>query len=228
MSIEIVEQSQDLYDAWNRFIISSDEKLFGKMLARAKFVDMTKSVPGDIVECGVFKGSGMFTFLKLKKFLCPNQLKKVIGFDYFDSTELIETLSGLDKDAMTKLFVDREFEYEDKSYEALEMMIQKCGFKSHEFDLVKGDISETAYEYVDGLPGFRISLLYMDLDLAKPTYDTLRAFWNKVSSGGVVVFDEYAHGSWSEANGVDSFFLDKKIEIITTPFLAPSAYIIKE
>ena len=41
-------------------------------------------------------------------------------------------------------------------------------------------------------PGFRISLLHMDLDVEEPTLKALEALWPKVCKGGVVIFDEYA------------------------------------
>ena len=36
-------------------------------------------VPGDICECGVFKGSGIFTWVKLMKLFKPNNNFKVVG-----------------------------------------------------------------------------------------------------------------------------------------------------
>ena len=71
-------------------------------------------IPGDIVECGVFKGSGILTWLKLKKTLCPYALKKVVGFDMFDEIELLNSLTGDDKVKMSNLFTSRKFNY--KSY----------------------------------------------------------------------------------------------------------------
>ena len=170
--IEIIESlGQDFYDSFNKFIISSDLKVFGKLLARFQLFEMVKDVPGDIVECGVFKGTGIFTFLKLKRYYFPNSLKKVIGFDFFDTESLVESLSNQDKDAMSTLFSGREFKHDKTFKETLEYKILKSGFQEHEFELIQGDVSKTASEFVDTKPGAKISLLYMDLDIEKPTYD---------------------------------------------------------
>ena len=91
-SIEIVDVNQKIYDGFNNFILSDDTKVFGKLLARSLLLDKVKDTPGDIVECGVFKGTGLLTFLKLKKYLLPNTHKKVIGFDYF-KTEYFQKTS---------------------------------------------------------------------------------------------------------------------------------------
>jgi hypothetical protein len=70
-------------------------------------------------------------------------------------------------------------------------------------------------------------MLYLDLDLEQPTYYALMALWDRISSGGIVVFDEYAYHNWSESIGVDRFFKDKDIKIKSLNFIAPTAYVVK-
>ena len=226
-SLEIVQAKQELYDAFNSFILSSDTKIFGKLMARCLLLDHVKDVPGDIVECGVFKGTGILTFLKAKRFLCPNSIKKVVGFDFYDTDSLLNSLSGQDKEAMTTLFRDRGFDHREGFVSYLNGLIEDCGFSDYEFELVKGDVSTTTLEYSRSNPGLRISLLYLDLDVEKPTYDSLSNLWDHVSEGGLIVFDEYAYQKWSEANGADNFFKDKGVRIKTLNFMAPTAYVIK-
>jgi hypothetical protein len=225
--LELVSIDQKLYDAFNDFIISSDLKVFGKLLARTILFDKVKNIPGDVVECGVFKGTGIFTFLKLKRYFCPNSYKKIIGFDFFNSKDLTESLSPQDKKTMTLLFEGRNFKHETSYKTFLENKILENGFQDHEFELIAGDISKTVLDFVEERPGAKISLLYLDLDLEQPTYDVLTSLWDRVSSGGIVVFDEYAYHNWSESIGVDRFFQDKDIKIQSLNFIAPSAYVVK-
>lgn len=226
--LEIIDTKQDIYDSFNSFIMSEDIKIFGKLLARQEVFNKVKKIPGDIVECGVFKGSGIYSFLKLKRYLCPNTYKKVIGFDMFNSKELVESLNQIDKQSMSSLFEFRNFEHNDKFKHYLETKIKSHGFLDHEFELIEGDISVTSKQYIDENPGFRISLLYMDLDLSLPTLYTLENFWDRLSKGGIVVFDEYAYGKWSESCGVDEFFADKNVQIISMDYICPTAYVIKD
>ena len=107
--IENFNAEQSLFDSFNGFMLSSDLKVFGKLLARTLLFDKVKDIPGDLVEGGVFKGTGLFTFLKLKKYFCPNSNKQVVGFDFFNTKDLIESLSGYDKESMDTMFKDREF-----------------------------------------------------------------------------------------------------------------------
>ena len=225
--LELITIEQELYDGFNNFMVSSDLKIFGKLLARTLLFDKVKDVPGDIVECGVFKGTGIFTFLKLKRYFCPNTYKKVIGFDFFNSKELVEFLSPQDKKSMTLLFEGRNFSHENSYKENLEKKILESGFQDHEFELIDGDVSKTIINFREKRPGAKISLLYLDLDLEKPTYDVLTALWDRVSSGGIIVFDEYAYHNWTESIGVDRFFQNKNIKINSLNFVAPSAYIVK-
>lgn len=226
--LEIVDTAQSLYDNFNGFILSNDTKVFGKLLARTLLLNQVKDIPGDIVECGVFKGTGLLSFLKLKKFLCPNSGKKVIGFDFFNSDGLLQSLGGIDREAMDTLFKDRNFKHEDEYQDILSSFIEKCGFENHEYELVAGDICKTASDFVSSRPGFRISLLYIDLDVEVPTYEALKALWPRVVKGGIVVFDEYAFHKWSESEGVDRFFADKDVSIKTLNYICPTAYVVKK
>lgn len=224
---QIINTSQDIYDSFNNLIFSNDIKVLGKFISKVKLLELVKDIPGDIVECGVFKGSGILSWLKIKKILQPNSFKKVIGFDYFDTDNLLGSLEGDDKYKMEKLFNTRNFEHNEEFVNLLDDKIKNCGFNSADFELIKGDISNTSFDFVAKRPGFKISLLYLDLDLKTPTYNVLSAFWDRVSRGGIVVFDEYAYHQWSESLGVDKFFEDKNIVVKTLDYNAPTAYVIK-
>jgi len=224
---QIINTSQELYDSFNSFIFSSDTKVFSKLMARCLLADQVKNVPGDIVECGVFKGSGVLTWLKLKKMLSPNSIKKVIGFDFFDTDSLLRSLVGDDLVKMKDLFESRNYTHNEAAWDYLHTTIKNAGFSECDYELVKGDIRESAYDFVHDRPGFKISLLYLDLDLEQPTYDALQALWDRVSTGGLVVFDEYAYHQWSESLGVDKFFENKGVRVKTLDYLCPTAYVQK-
>jgi hypothetical protein len=224
--IEIVNTPQSVYDAFNNFIFSNDLKVFSKLIARHQLFKETLDVPGDIVECGVFKGSGILTWLKLKKTLCPYSLKKIVGFDMFDQVDLLKSLTGDDKIKMSSLFSNRKFEYNNYK-NILESIIYDAGFNDGDFELIQGDSSETTYDYVMKRPGMKISLLYLDMDIEKPTYDSLNNLYERVSKGGYIIFDEYACHQWSESKGADKFANEHNLEIKVLPYLAPTAYIKK-
>lgn len=223
---ETVNTSQKIYDSFNDFIFSEDIKVFSKLVFRSLFFNKVINIPGDIVECGVFKGSGILTWLKLKRALCPHAFKKIIGFDMFDSTELLNIIENHDKKMMSSLFENRNFEY--KNYQpVLVDKIEKAGFNCSDYELIQGDVCKTAKEYVSKRPGCKISLLYLDMDIENPTYEALSAFWPNISKNGYVVLDEYGYNQWSESIGVDRFARENNLTVYPLHCNSPTAFIKK-
>jgi len=224
-----IKDKQNIYDSYNNFVISEDRNVFFKLMTRHNIFNLVKDLHGDIVECGVFKGAGLLVWLKLIYMYQPHSIKKVIGFDFFDPDFVDNLVNDVDKQTMKQVFTrDATLKSNDVSIEAITNKITSSGFDSSKFELVKGDITQTSINYISTRPGMRISLLYLDLDLDKPTYDTLEALWDRVVPGGCVVFDEYAYHSWSESNAVDRFIKNKNITLINTHMQSPTAYFIKQ
>lgn len=227
-NLELTKESQSLFDSFNSFILSEDRRVFSKLISRALLYNEVKDIPGDIVECGVFKGTGLYTFLKLKGLYNPNSSKKVVGFDFFDTNQLISSISNkTDKEAMDVLFKERNFTHETSFKDYLNTKLIQDGFLNTDFELVDGNLSITSKEYSENNPGFKISLMYMDVDLEEPTYNALNNLWDNITKGGIVVFDEYGYNKWSESKGVDRFIEEKNIEIKSLNYMCPTAYIKK-
>jgi len=223
-----IQKNQNVYDSFNNFIFSNDRSVFNKLYSKMFFYEKTKHLAGDIVECGVFKGSGLLAWLKILSMNEPNSIKKVIGFDFFDPNFVEDMKDGVDKDTMKQVFTrDKNLDIDDVSYDGIYNKIINAGFDDSKFELIKGDITSTAKRAIEEKPGFRISILYLDMDLDKPTYETLNTLWNNVVKGGMIIFDEYAYHSWSESNGADRFMKEMNLTLHTTNIKAPTGYIIK-
>lgn len=217
------KSNQSIFDAFNKFIFSDDQKIFDKLASKIIFVNKTKDIPGDIVELGVFKGSGLIGWLKsLASFSVKN--KNVLGFDIFDENNLIKKINTKDKDLMKKLFSQRNFKI--KNYEKiLNKILYDSNFNNYE--IIKGDVTKTLKKYLNKNIGFRASIVNFDLDIYKPTYECLKLLWPRLVKGGIFVFDEYAIKEWSESDAVDEFLLENNLKLLNTNFISPSAYIIK-
>lgn len=220
-----LDDNQGMYDAFNTFMFSNDRNVFNKLYYKFKLYEMTEHLVGDIVECGVFKGTGLMAWLKILQLNEANSIRKVIGFDFFNPGFVENLEDEIDRVTMEQVFTRTESG--DFSQAGIHKKIVNAGFDESRFELVPGDISITSAEYAKSRPGFRISLLYLDLDLDRPTYDTLVNLWDRVVPGGVVVFDEYAYHSWSESNAVDRFMNEKGLYLYKTDIKTPTAYIIK-
>jgi len=226
---ELNDVSDANYDNFNNFIFSSDMKLAGKMLHRFYHFLNVKHLPGDIVEVGVFKGSGMASFLKFLEIFCPNSNKKVVGFDIFDTKigeEILKNDSELDKEFMHAVY-DR-VKHEELSLESVHERLK--GLNTDKYKLVEGDVEVAMPRFLEENPGFRASLIYIDVDLERPTYHALQNLWDRLLPGGVVLFDEYEYHAFSESNGVERFLVEREMdyELVSTDWIAPTAYLYKK
>jgi hypothetical protein len=218
--------ADDVYSAFNTFIFSSDTKLIGKMLHRFRLFDQVKHLPGDIVEIGVFKGSGIATFSKFVDVFCPNSNKRIIGFDIFDDPNkgTILAKDGLvDKTAMNVVYSKV-----DSSELSLSSVTQRLDGMNipKKYSLVKGDVEDTLPVFLKENPGFRASLIYIDVDLERATYNSLKYLWDRLLPGGLIVFDEYEYHKFSESTGVEKFLKERGLpyELVSTDWIAPTAY----
>jgi hypothetical protein len=219
--------SQNLYDSFNEFIFDKDIKVIGKLLHRFMFFEKTKNLPGDIVELGVFKGSGVATFIKFIEIFCTHSNKKVIGFDLFDSdNEIINSFENGD----TMKIVYSKTTSNELLLDTVKNKLLNINNDSSKFMLIKGDVCKTTKDFTVENPGFRISLLYIDLDLNEPVYESLKNLWNRILPGGYIIFDEYEYHKFDESTGVDRFLKEFNInyEVVSTNWMAPTAYLIKK
>jgi len=219
-------RTQQSYDDYNNFIFGSNDPIFFKMATRMDIFNKVRNLNGDIVECGVFKGSGMMLWLKLLKMYSPHDSRKVIGFDFFGK-DFVETLTGSDHDGMKEVFDRCQAENNDLSTETLSKKFVAAGASPDRFQLVKGDISKTIPEFLSTRPGMRVSVLYLDVDTEEPTYNALVALWDRVVPGGIVVFDEYGYHVWSESNAVDRFVKEKNLTLHKFNVPSPTAFLVK-
>jgi hypothetical protein len=207
--------TNDVYNVFNDFIFSSDIKLLGKLLHRFQFFNEVKDLPGDIVEIGVFKGSGIATFSKFVEIFSPNSNKKIIGFDIFNTHKadiILDKDNKIDKESMKCVYskVDNNELTLNKVKERLEQMnIDK------KYILVEGDVEESIPNFIKENPGLRISLLYIDVDLERPTYYALKYLWDRILPGGIIIFDEYFnYPGWklNEFKAFDEFIKTSRLQ----------------
>ena len=97
-SLKTFVDNTNEWDLYNGFFLNNDIERLRKFLVREHFFRMSLELPGDIVEVGVFKGTGIAQLLKLREIFIPASNKKVIGFDLFSvSNEYKEKLSENDE-----------------------------------------------------------------------------------------------------------------------------------
>lgn len=225
------------WDLYNCFFLNNDVERLRKFLVREHFFRMSLELPGDIVEIGVFKGTGIAQLLKLREIFIPASNKKVIGFDLFsESNNYKKNLSDSNL-VLNEYYTNSGINMEEgiNKYDILyfidkmKLTNTRSGFNTDIYELIEGDVEKTIPDYLKKNPGFRISYLYLDLDIDRPTYASLNLLYDRIVKGGIIVFDEYACEKWTESNGVDIFLKEHPDLNIKTLLWSrsPTAYVIK-
>lgn len=137
---------------------------------------LAKNIPGDIAECGVFRGAGSYLMMMANE----STRKHYYGFDSFEG---LSEPGGLDQVAND--FTFRWKKHDMSTDESVSKRnLQRFGDRIH---LYRGWIPARFSEVEEKV----FSLVHIDVDLYEPTRDALEFFFPRLSLGGVVICDDY-------------------------------------
>jgi hypothetical protein len=188
------------WDYENGFYLTSHPKRIPKLVAHYELYKKIITLPGAVVECGVFKGASLIRLLSFREMLESTYSRKIIGFDAFgkfpdqtekDDAQFIQKFEGASGEGISR--------------EELSFALEKKGYENYE--LLKGDVMETIPDYLEKHPELKISFLHIDVDVYRPSKFILEQLFDRVVRGGLVVFDDYATVA-GETRAVDEFIRD--------------------
>lgn len=144
-------------------------------------------VPGDVWECGVYKGGTAAMLAALLQEKAPT--KRLYLFDTFEG--MPET--DAEKDWHKK------GDFSDTSRESV------TAYVGHpDLCVVRQGFIPTTFA---GLETAQIALAHIDVDIYKSIIDSLEFIWPRLSLGGFVIFDDYGFRTCPGARAaVDDFF----------------------
>ncbi|SCY09746.1 Macrocin-O-methyltransferase (TylF) [Lachnospiraceae bacterium XBB2008] len=207
-------------DYENGFYLTTQPSRIGNIISHYELYKMVINLPGDIVECGVFRGGSLIQWATFRELLENQESRKIIGFDMFGPFP--EAHNEGDELFRKKWLNETGGDYLE--IEELEKSLALKGFGNVE--LVKGDILETLEKYIKQHPFLRISLLHIDTDIYEPSKKALEILYDRVVQGGIIVADDY--GVAGETDAIDEFFDGKPVlKKLRISHKKPS-YIIKE
>lgn len=159
-----------------------------KLLGYAELVRMTTGVAGSVADCGTYFGSGLMNYATILSTLEPyNYQCRVIGFDTFSGD------AGHEEIDLKHGIVDREkFTYAADAFEDLNRAAEIYDLdrplnQLPRIELVKGDLLESAPAYLGKNPGTIFRIIHLSVNLYRPTLETLKTFYPRLSKGGIVV-----------------------------------------
>jgi hypothetical protein len=206
----------DFERAWdyeNNFYLSCPPSRMGKVLAHYELYDMTRHVPGALVECGVFKGASFVRFAMFRALLGP-AARDLVGFDVFGTfppSRYAPDLAPVER--FTRSAGDQSI-----GLDQLRTVLARKGVDDR-VELVEGDVMETVPAYVARHPGLQIALLNLDVDTYEPSAVILEHLYPRIVPGGVLVLDDYQVIP-GETKAVDDYFKGQNVRIEKFPFAA--------
>ena len=161
-------------------------------------------VPGDFIECGVYRG---FSFAVVTTY---------VGFENVDKTlYLYDTFEGIPEEYNSENRSNAVYEKENAQYkDAIYKHVQKKFEKYPNVKLVKGIVPDT---FKEACPE-KIAFLHIDMNSSKSEIAALEVLFDKVTPGGMIVFDDYGwSGYMKQKIAEDAFIKERDHDILELP-----------
>ena len=167
------------------------------------------AIPGEIVECGVWRGGSMMamalTLLRLQK-----NDRDLYLFDTFEGMTRPSDMDGTTAQSEWKL--NQTQDRNNWCYASLDEVKQNMAstnYSAAKIHFVKGKVEDTLH----GNAPETIALLRLDTDWYESTLHELEILYPRLSPGGVLIIDDY--GQWQGCRrAVNEYFLKHKINLL--------------
>lgn len=184
----------------------------GRYLSLYECYKQTLGVAGHIAEVGVYRGAVSLLFTKLMLLYEPNATTQVHGFDMYERAVPSTRGKGFS-------FVE--------TYQRVKTLIENQGLQGH---CLLHDVNA-----IDELPGFfeqaphlQFKLVFLDAGDYGIVSSCLREFWPRLTTGGIIIFDQFNHEAAPGETRAVKEFLPPGTAIRTFPNgWMPSAYVVK-
>lgn len=168
-------------------------------------LEKTRDIPGDIAECGVFRGHSL---VPIGIYLQQKQIpKSVFGFDSFEGFPATLTLDAQWTEAEGWKHADFMAETSLDLVKAKLLL-----FQLERIELVRGFFEESLHK----VSTRTFSFVHLDVDSYSSYKECISFFYPRLSSGGAMLFDEYNDPPWPGCNRAVDEFLSDKPEILKT------------
>jgi O-methyltransferase len=196
-----------------RRTMTSDEKLFALIVAVRHVVD--RGIEGEIVECGVWRGGSMQAIARtlLERGVRDRELHL---FDTFEGmpppSEEDRRFDGAPADQLLAEKPRSAWVWAVASLEDVQEGMAETGYPADRIHYHRGLVEET----IPGAAPERIALLRLDTDWYASTRHELDHLYDRVPSGGVILFDDF--GYWEGARkAVEEFVDERGLRLLLAP-----------
>lgn len=216
LPVEATTTDERVIDVVSPYTMTSRERLWS-LIQSVRYISQLE-VPGDFVECGVWRGGSVMTMALTLMDL--NQVNRTLWlYDTFEGMTRPTDVDVAADSGMTAQelldstpIADGDNVWCVASLDDVRTNVLGTGYPEDHVRFVTGPVEETLeFEIPD-----RIALLRLDTDWYESTRASLEHLYGKLVPGGVCILDDYGH--WQGARkAVDEFFLADNVRPLMMP-----------
>jgi len=200
-----------IYEKSKTFTMTSLERMYAVYQAVTHVV--RAELPGDLVECGVWKGgSSMVAALTLQHLAAADRTLWL--YDTFEGMTAPEA-SDVDysgesaRDRMQRDKIDDPGQWCHGSLDTVKQAMASTGYPQTQVRFVQGRVEDTLPSQMPD----RVAVLRLDTDWHASTRHELQHLYPKLISGGVLLIDDYGH--WQGCRqAVDEYFAEHRVAML--------------
>ena len=199
------ELTTRIFNAVNPYTMTSPERV-AALVEAVRYV-VANGIPGDFVECGVWRGgSSMAAALALKEL--GDESRELWLYDTYEGmsapTEEDVDISGqtADRKFTQRQLTDDSSEWCRSPIDDVRQNLQSTGYPADKVHFIKGKVQDTIPGQV---PAGAVAILRLDTDWYESTRHELTHLFPLLVKSGVLILDDY--GYWQGARkAVDEYF----------------------
>ena len=207
-----MEEFREIYEAARAYTMTTKESMYS--LYKAVEYLVKHRIPGDLVECGTWKGgSAMVAALALKKL--GDTTRRFYLYDTYEgmSEPTDKDVNWHDVSAKDELAAhahEKEFSvWCCASLDEVRRNLLATGYPSERLVFVKGKVEDT----IPGTMPERIALLRLDTDWHASTAHELSHLFPRLATHGVLIINDY--GFWKGAReATDEYFAAHQVRML--------------
>jgi hypothetical protein len=216
LPVEATDADRRHIDFVRPYTMTSAERVWS-LLQAVRYV-VNEEVPGDFVECGVWRGGSVMAMARELGSLDRGD-RRIWLYDTFEgmtapTAKDVEAVSGVTAQQLldTTQIGDGNNVWCVASQDDVERNLRLTGYPMDQFTFVRGDVAQTLQSQVPE----QIAILRLDTDWYESTKVGLEVLYPRLVVGGVCIFDDYGH--WQGARtAVDEYFAERGLR----PFMHP-------
>lgn len=207
---DLAPHVRDIYNTVQPYTMTSPERV-NALVRSVEYLERSQ-IPGDIVECGVWRGGSMMAVAKtlLRLEATPRNL---LLFDTFEGMpppdELDVDLEGRSASAiMDEQEPESSHVWAVAQFREVKQNMEETRYPTEHVTYIKGKVEETLPKHAPD----QIALLRLDTDWYASTRHELIHLYPRLVPGGIVIIDDYGH--WEGARkAVDEYIEDNNLPL---------------